>query len=239
MVVELATVQAQDVMTRTVVSVTDEADVREIARLLLQNRISAVPVVDGDGKLVGIISEGDLLHRVESGALRPASWWLQLFLLPEEQARKYVKTHGLRARDVMTRRLITADENTSLEAIADVLEAHRIKRVPIVRDRKLIGVVSRADLLRGLAARQTDTTPSVADRAIKEAIEKELAEAGVMARRVNIIVANGIVHIWGTVITPAEKEAVRVAVESTPGVKEVRDNVAALPPDERAYYWAV
>ena len=129
-----------------------------------------------------------------------------------------MKTHGHHAQDVMTRRVITVGEDASLEAIADVLEKHRIKRVPVVRDGRLIGIVSRADILHGLAAGQTDATPSIDDRTIKQAIEKELAKAGVMAQRVNIIVSGGIVHMWGTVMTPAEKEAVGVAAESVAGV---------------------
>jgi CBS domain-containing protein len=230
---------ARDVMTANVVAVAPETDVREIAKLLLENRISAVPVIDGEGRLVGIVSEGDLMRRPETGTMHPTPWWLWLLVLPEDQARKYVKTHGHHAREVMTSRLITIGENAPLEEIADVLERRRIKRVPVVRDGKLVGIVSRADLLRGLAARQAGTAFSIEDQAIKETIERELAEAGVMARRVKIIVSGGIVHIWGTVITPDEKDAVRVAVEGIPGVKEVRDNVVALPPDERAYYWTM
>jgi len=155
------------------------------------------------------------MRRPEARTVQHASWWLWLLLLPEEQARKCVKTHGHHAQDVMTRRVITVDEDASLEAIADVLEKHRIKQVPVVRDGRLIGIVSRADILHGLAAGQADATPSIDDLTIKQAIEKELVEAGVMAQRVNIIVSGGIVHMWGTVITPAEKEAVGVAADVT------------------------
>jgi CBS domain-containing protein len=231
--------QARDVMTTHVITVTPDTDVREIARRLIQNRISAVPVVDASEALVGVVSEGDLMRRQQSGMGHRHSWWLSLLLLPEELARKYVKTHGRHARDVMTNRVITVDEDASLEAIADLLEKRHIKRVPVLRHSKVIGIVSRADLLHGLAARQIDVSSSIDDRAIKEAIEKEMIRAGVMARRLNIVVSGGVVHLWGTVITPDEKEAARVAAENTPGVKSVRDNVHALPPDERASYWAV
>ena len=231
--------QAQDVMTRTVISVEADTDVGEIAKRLVENRISAVPVLDSSKKLVGIVSEGDLMRRPESGMDRRPSWWLSLILLPEEQARRYVKTHGRHARDVMTNRVITVDENTSLETVADVLEKHRIKRAPVIRDGIVVGIVSRADLLHGLIARQTGPGAPIEDRAIKHAIENALIDAGVMGRRLNIVVSGGVVHVWGTVITPDEKEAVRVSVENAPGVRGVRDNVTALPPDERAYYWAV
>jgi CBS domain-containing protein len=231
--------QARDVMTTVVVSVTPETDVRAIAKLLVENRISAVPVIEADGTLVGIVSEGDLMRRPESETVRPASWWLWLLLLPEEQARKYIKSHGHHAHDVMTRGVVTVSEDAPLEAIADVLERHRIKRVLVVREDKLVGLVSRANLLHGLVARQSAPVPTETDLTIKNKIEQEMAEAGVMAERVSIVVTGGVVHIWGTVITPAEKDAVRVAVEGVPGVKEIHNNLAALPPDERAYWWAV
>ena len=112
---------ARDVMTANVVAVAPETDVREIAKLLLENRISAVPVIDGEGRLVGIVSEGDLMRRPETGTMHPTPWWLWLLVLPEDQARKYVKTHGHHAREVMTSRLITIGENAPLEEIADVL----------------------------------------------------------------------------------------------------------------------
>jgi CBS domain-containing protein len=231
--------RARDIMTRHVITVEPETDVREIAKRLVDNRISAVPVVDAGGALVGIVSEGDLMRRPESEMESHPSWWLSLLLLPEEQARKYVKTHGRHARDVMTRRVITVDEDASLEAIADTLEKHRIKRVPVAREGKVMGIVSRADLLHGLVARQSDAGSSIDDRAIKKAIERALADAGVMGRCLNIVVSGGIVHLWGAVITPDEKEAVRVAAENASGVKGVRDHLHALPPDERAFYWAV
>lgn len=231
--------QARDVMTTAVVSVGPETEVKEIAKLLAANRISGVPVVNREGKLVGIVSEGDLMRRPETGTIHRSPWWLWILPLPEEQARKYVKTHGHHASEVMTRRVITVDEEASLESIADILEKHRIKRVPVMRDGTLVGIVSRADLLHGLSAWKVGSDPSINDRAIKQAIEDELNEAGVMTRRVKIVVCGGIVHLWGTVITPAEREAVHVAAESVAGVKALRDNVVALPPDERSYYWAV
>ena len=231
--------QARDVMTMNVITVAPDTDVRVIAKKLLENRISAVPVVDVAGRVVGVVSEGDLIRRPETGLERHPAWWLSFLLLPEEQAHKYVKTHGLHAQEIMTTHVITISEDDSLKAVADTLEKHRIKRVPVMRDGQLVGIVSRADLLHGLIARQASTHPSSDDRTVKVAIEKALADAGVMAQRVNIVVSGGVVHLWGTVITPDEKEAVRVAAENAPGVTSVRDDVQALPPDERAYWWAV
>ena len=125
---------AQDIMTTSVVTVDPDASVQEIAKRLVENRISAVPVVEPSGRVVGIVSEGDLMRRSESETEHRRSWWLSLLLLPDEKARAYVKAHGRRAGDVMTHRAITVTEDASLEEIAETLERHRIKRVPVVRD---------------------------------------------------------------------------------------------------------
>src|SRR3972149_2283575 len=152
---------AKDVMTTQVVTVSLDAPVAEIAKQLVQRRISAVPVVDADGRPVGIVSEGDLMRRPETGGERHPSWWLALVAEAETQDREYVKSHGGRARDVMTRDLVTVTEEASLEEIATLLEKHRIKRVPVVREGKLVGIVSRANLLQGIVARQCVPQPSI------------------------------------------------------------------------------
>ncbi len=193
--------QARDVMTTNVITVEPDTDVRDTARRLVENRIGAVPVVDRDGRLVGIVSEGDLTRRAESGTERQPSWWLSLLLLPEQKAINYVKTHGRRAEDVMTRPIVSVDDDASLEHIAEILERHRIKRVPVVHGDKLVGIVNRANLLHGLIARQTGTVASVDDRAIRATVEKTLSNIGVDRQSLNIVVSGGVVHMWGTVVT--------------------------------------
>ena len=220
--------QARDVMTTDVITVEPNTDVAETAKRLLDNRISALPVVEPDGRIVGIVSEGDLMQRSESETERKPSWWLSLLLPPERRAIDYVKAHGRRTGDVMTRQVITVNEDASLEDIAELLERHRIKRVPVMRGDRLVGIVSRANLLHGLVAGRNES-PSADDRKLKAAVEKNLSEAGVRAQLLNIVVSGGVVHVWGVVVTPAEKTAVRAAVESVPGVKEIRANVDALP----------
>jgi len=221
--------QARDVMTTQVITVAPDTDVREIAKRLLESGISAVPVVERDGRIIGIVSEGDLMRRSESDTERRSSWWLSLLLLPEQKAIDYVKTHGHRAADVMTRQVITANDDASLEEVAEILEKHRIKRVPVVRSDKLVGIVSRANLLHGLVARQSGAKPSMEDREVKAALEKNLAGAGVRTQLLNVVVSGGVVHVWGVVVTPEEQAAVLVAAEDAPGVKEIRANVDVLP----------
>ena len=221
--------QVRDVMTTRVITVGPDTEVAEIARCLLENRISAVPVVETDGRLLGIVSEGDLMQRSESGTEHRPSWWLSLLLLPERRATNYLKTHGRRAQEVMTRTLITARDDASLEEIAEVLEKHRIKRVPVIREGKLVGIVSRADLLHGLIARQTGVSPSIDDRKIKATIQKNLSDAGVRIQLLNVVVSDGVARIWGVVTTREEQAAVQVAAEGAPGVKEICANIHVLP----------
>jgi CBS domain-containing protein len=230
-------VQASDIMTTPVVTVTPDTTVRDTAKCLLDNRISGVPVVDRAGKLVGIISEGDLMRRPESGTERRPSWWLSLFSDAETQARTFVKRHGGRVADVMTRQVVTIDEDTSLEDVADTLEKNRIKRVPVLRNGKLIGIVSRADLLHGLVARRDAASVSADDRTIKQALSAALDQAQIDRRLVKVVVAGGVVRIWGVVDTQEQKEALRVAAETAPGVKAAHLNVDTVPASARAVMW--
>lgn len=230
--------QAKDVMTKNVVAVRPDSDVRTIARRLIERGISAVPVVDGSGHLVGIVSEGDLLRRADSGTERRPSWWLRLLAGPEDRARDYVKSHAMRAEDVMTRDVITVAEDAPLHEIATILERQHIKRVPVVCDGQVVGIVSRANLLHGLASGAMTCAVSLSDSQLREALEKAMAEAGVRTDFMNIVVADGAVHLWGAMESEAEKQAARVAAENLPGVKGVRDETSVFPASVRAMMWA-
>ncbi|QOR38145.1 CBS domain-containing protein [Billgrantia diversa] len=223
--------QAVDVMTAKVITVSPDADVREIARLLLENNISAVPVVGESDEILGIVSEGDLMRRVENDEGRQKSWWLRIFA-GGSSASEYVKSHARRASEIMTRDPITISEDEPLHRVAKLLEKHHIKRVPVVRNGKLVGIVSRANLLRGFSATAPDTeTPVTADdREIRDAILKEVDKhTGVWVDRINVIVTEGVVQVWGLVESQEEKKAVQVAAENTPGVKSVENNLGMMP----------
>ncbi|ESR27447.1 CBS domain-containing protein [Lutibaculum baratangense] len=230
--------QVKDVMQRPVVTVSPATTVREIAELLLEKRISAVPVVDEAGQVQGIVSEGDLMRRPETGTERHPSWWLDLFTTRAERPADFIKSHGMLAREVMTRNVVTVDEEASLEEVAAELERHRIKRVPVLRDAKLVGIVSRADLLRGIVSRKAGESPTVDDRELKRAVDRALGEAGVDTAFVSAVVTNGVVHLWGGVNTRQEKEAAGVAARSVPGVKDVQDEIGVFPPIVRSTMWA-
>lgn len=220
--------QARDVMTTQVVSVAPDTPVPEIARRLVENRISAV-TVESQGRLVGIVSEGDLMRRPESGTDRRATWWLSILSVGEEQAAEFVKSHGRLAQDVMTRQVLTVAEDTPLEAVATLLERHRIKRVPVVREGGVVGIVSRANLLHGLAAAKPAPEPSADDRTLRTRVLDVAKGCGANLVYVNAVVSGAVVQLWGGVESEVQKKAIRVAAESVPGVKAVEDHLWVIP----------
>jgi len=218
--------RAKDVMTTNVISVGPDTDVRTVARRLIERRISAVPVVDHEDRILGIVSEGDLMRRPESDTERHPSWWLALLAMPEEKARDYLKSHGLTAEDVMTREVITVAEDAPIGEVATLLERHRIKRVPVVHEGKIVGIVSRANLLHGLVSKEAAPAVASDDAGIREQVIAGMKAAGITEPYVDVVVAGGIVHVWGFVGSEAEKDAIRIAAETAPGVKTVQNNVA-------------
>jgi CBS-domain-containing membrane protein len=225
--------QAKDVMTTKVVTVRPDARVEHIAALLLERRISGVPVVEADGRLVGIVTEGDLMRRPELGTERHRGWWLRLFGDERERAAEYARAHGSRAADVMTRNVVTVTEETSLGEIARLLEERRIKRVPVLRDGKVVGIVSRANLLHALAARPVATAAErlVDDRSIRDAVVRVLEREDLATHGpLNVIVTNGVVELWGLVESEEERRAIRVAAETVPGVVALKDNLGRIRP---------
>ncbi len=221
--------QARDVMTTSVATIRQNATVREAAKLMLGRGVSALPVLDQKGQLVGIISEGDLVRRAELGTDQARSWWLRL-MSGESAAADYVKTHSTRVRDVMTRPVISVTEATPLEKIALLLEKHRIKRVPVIRSGQPVGIVSRADLVRRLAIAPPAKRSSLSDdRSLRRKVLKRLRESGVDDTYVNASVSGGALHLWGGVRSDAERQALRVAAEGVPGLRKVEDHTFVMP----------
>jgi len=223
--------KASDVMNTTVITVAPELDVATIASLLVDNGISAVPVVSPEGRLLGIVSEGDLIRRVESDTERRGSWWLEMFGSQEQRVRDFVKAHGRTATDVMTRDVVTAGPDTSLRDIAGLLEKHRIKRVPIVEDGQLLGIVSRANLVQVLASCLPDIAwPETDDRKLRDAVLQNLRKQPGHISLVNALAEEGVVSLWGMVPSEDERTAIRLAAEETPGVVAVKDNMSVGQP---------
>lgn len=224
--------KAADVMTRNVVTVSPESSVREVARLLLAHRISAVPVVDGSGELVGVVSEGDLMRRGEGAGRSRRSWWLEMMSSNEALADAYVRSHADKVGDVMTRKVVTAELGTSLAEIAARLEKNGIKRVPIVMDGKVVGIVSRANLLQAWASVAGDVgqVHGRGDLTIRDDLLGRLQEQNWTGTwPLNVIVHDGVVELWGVVESEAEKTGVRVVAEQTEGVRGVNDHLLVRP----------
>ena len=159
---------AIDVMTSAVVTVDENATVQAAAKLLLEHRISAVPVVDKDNRVIGMVSEGDLLHRAETGTEQRRSWWLEMMTSTNQLAAEYIKSHSAKVKDAMTCDVISVTEETAVADIAVLLETHRIKRVQVLRDRRLVGIVSRADLFHMLVSGGSKSTNEDRDRTIRD-----------------------------------------------------------------------
>lgn len=224
--------QAADVMTTNVITAQPNTGVWEIARLLLQHRISAVPVVDAKNRVLGIVSEGDLMRRAEGDTESRHSWWLEAISTTQDKAVDYIKTHGRKAEDVMTRSVLTVAEETPLQKIAGLLEKHHVKRVPVIRDGRLVGIVSRANLLHGLAAGGTESAnpSSFDDQAIRGKLLHVLSEeTGLNTASINVIVNDGVVQLWGLVGSTSEKKAAQIAAENTPGVKSIENHLGQVP----------
>ena len=222
--------KASDVMVSPVITVKPSSSVTEVAKTFLERRISAVPVVDDQGKLVGIISEGDLMHRSEAGTERQRPWWLRGLTENETLAAEYVKAHARKVADVMTRRVITASPETPLHEIAALLEKNAIKRVPIVKDGQLVGIVSRANLIQAVASAPKVSEIPLSDSTIRDKLlahlkERHWADTGLL----NVTVNDGVVNLWGMTNSDAERKAIRVAAEGIPGVRAVSDNMVKRP----------
>ena len=223
--------KASDVMVSNVITVGPDAYVPEVADLLLRNRISAVPVVGLNGEILGIVSEGDLLNRPESETVHRKSWWLEALTSKETLAADYVKSHSRKVTDVMTRDVVTASPESSVAKVAALLEKYCIKRVPIEKNGKIVGIVSRANLLQGLASMK-DKVPQARpdDSAIRDKVMAKLDNAHwTRPALLSVTVQDGTVDLWGIVDSPSEKKAVHVLAEVTPGVRAVNDNLMIRP----------
>ncbi len=217
--------KARDVMTTPVVTTKPTASVKDVAKLFLQRRISAVPVVDDTGKVVGIISESDLMRRAESGTEWQRPWWLTLMTGEQRLAEDYIKVHATKVADVMTSKVITATPDTPLEEIAGVLEKNGIKRVPVVHNGDLVGIVSRANLVQAMASRGSKLDVPISDAAIRDRLLKHLNTQ----RWLNVTVNDGVVDLWGLAASDAERNGIRIAAENVPGVRAVNDRMTVGP----------
>lgn len=221
--------KAMDVMVRDVVTVKPDDDVALAVRLLAEHDVSALPVVDDDDNVIGVISEADLLHREEIGTEKRRPWWLEAVTPASTLAGEFAKSHGRRVEEIMSSNIVSASEDTPLGEIATLLERHRIKRLPILRAGKLVGIVSRANLIQALASSQAHTgagSGAVSDRKIRlELLDRLDDQSWTDFGERNVIVRGGIVHLWGLVGSAEEHKALLALAEEVPGVVGVSDEM--------------
>jgi CBS domain-containing protein len=223
---------ASDLMTKDVMTVLPETSLADAARMMLARHVSGLPVVNAKGELVGMLTEGDLLRRTELGTDGGQPSWVKTFLMPSALASDYVRTHGRRVGEVMSETPATVSPSTSLTAVADVMRKKHFKRLPVVEDGRLVGVISRADLLGALEMKLIARAPGVhSDKAIADHILAELAsERWAPQSGIRVHVADSVVELEGVIFSDAERQAVRVIAENAPGVTAVNDHLVYVDP---------
>ena len=224
--------KAKDVMTSTVISVQPNATILQAARQMLQHHISGLPVITQSGEIVGILSEGDFLRRREIATERRHSRWLEFLMGPGKLAVEYAHSHGSKVAEVMTTEVHTVTEDTTLEDIVELMERRRIKRVPVMRGKEVVGMVTRSNLMRAMVSlARAEQKPANDDATIRETLLAEMQkESWAPAAMVNVVVRDGIVELWGVVIDERQREALKVAAENIPGVRAVKDHMVWLEP---------
>ncbi len=234
--------KARDVMTARVITIAPDASILEALQVMLQNRISGLPVVDTGGNLRGVVTEGDFLRRSETGTERKRPRWVEFVLGPGAVAKDYVHSHARRIDEIMTVDVQTVTEDTELGDVVALMEKRRVKRLPVMRGPKLVGIVSRANLLHALATLSRETAPAAntppantattnGDGAIRAAVLAEMERQSWAPRHmIDAVVHDGIVELWGTVIDPDQRDAARVVAETVPGVKAVKCHIVWVEP---------
>ena len=221
--------RAHQIMTRDVITVTPQTTIAEAANIMLGTHISGLPVTDAYGKLVGIVSERDLLRPSETGTGRKRPAWLQFFLGPGVVAADFVRERGRKIENVMTQDLVTATEETPLEDLVRLMEKKSVKRLPVMRGDKLAGIVTRSNLLQAVACMAHEIPdPTADDDHIRERITRAVASTDWRPIGFEVTVRNGVVHLHGLITSDKARQAPIIAAENTPGVKEVHDHLCLI-----------
>ena len=228
--------KAQDIMTREVVTVAPHTSVPDIAAIMVEKHISGAPVLTDSGEIIGLVSQTDLLHRAEIGTERESrrKWWLGNLADANALAREYAKAHGLKAQDVMSRYVISVRDDADLRDVADILDTHRIKRVPVLQAGRLVGIITRSDLVRALSQVQISKSLKKVDNAIlhKAVQERIRAQPWVNESYISVTVDDGLVELWGVVDTVDQHSALRALVEETDGVRRLEDKISVGVPSK-------
>jgi CBS domain-containing protein len=228
--------RVRDVMTYGAIGVPETATLAEAIETMLRSRVSALFVFDADHALVGVLSEGDLLRRAELGTEKRRPRWLEFLLSGGRLAESYTHTHGRKVGEIMTSKVVTVSEDADLSEVVDLMMHRHIKRLPVLRDEAVVGVISRSDLLKGLFASLPKAEAGHPDAEIKASIQAELDKLGWAPRAsIRVDVANGAVTYEGAVIDERLRSGLKVIAENTPGVTEVHDHMCWIEPNSGFY----
>jgi CBS domain-containing protein len=228
--------RAHQIMTRQVITVGPDTTIVEAAGLMLQNHVSGLPVLDAGGKLIGIVSEGDFIRRAEIGTQRKRSQWLRFLLGPGGAATDFVHERGRKVGEVMTPDPFTVTEDAPLEDIVELMEKNHVKRLPVMRGDRVVGIVSRSNLLQAVAGLARDVPdPTADDYHIRDRIIAAIEKNDWMPFGLNVIVRNGVVHLNGVITEERSRQAAIVAAEDVAGVKEVHDHLCWVEPMSGMY----
>lgn len=225
--------QVADVMTRNVISVTPNTTLSEAIDTMVRSHVSGLPVIADDGRLVGILTEGDLLRRAELGTQEPRANWFTAFFKAGHLAQTYAQSHGRRVDEIMTPDVVAIAPNARLEEAVRLMKQHDIKRLPVINDGRVVGLLSRADLVRTLAEflRTPYEEPPASDDSIRAAIEAELkAQPWAPVATVRVKVRDGQVELCGAITDESLRNAIRIIAENAPGVRSVLDNINWIEP---------
>ena len=216
--------KVEEIMTKDVIAVAPKTPIHEAARLMVDHGVSGLPVVDDDGNVVGIVSEGDLILREKPRERMP--WWKAFFGDAERLAVQYQKAHGTTVGEVMTRSLITVSPGFPIESVALILDQRRIRRVPVIADGQLVGIVSRGDLIKALAKAPAPAAAQPSDNRLVQEMSARLAEEPWISNHGIVVQAkDGVLSLWGLVLTEAEKSAVETMARSIEGAKGIESHL--------------
>ncbi len=222
---------AADVMSKTPLAIRGDAPLAQALRLMLDNHVSGLPVIDEASRPVGILTEGDLLRRAELGTAGAKPGFLRMFFTPDRLAGDYVLTHGRRISELMTTPVVSVEETTPLDEVAVLMRKHRVRRLPVTRNGALVGIVSRADMIRALFNNLEKPAGDLGDDAIRERIEAEFDSQPLLLRRsVSVSVTGGAVDLDGVVFDMRQRDAAQVVAENVPGVKSVENRIVVVDP---------
>jgi CBS domain-containing protein len=224
--------RVKDVMTTKIICVSPQNTVADAIRLMVGRHISGLPVVDEAGRLIGVLSEGDLLRRIEIGTTRPVHW-LEYMFRPGHLAEVYKETHGRKVAEIMSTDVCSIDQNLPLEAAVTLMQKRCIKRLPVMDGDKLVGIITRADFIRALGTfvTEADEKHPASDREIQKSIMAELSSQSWAPKgTIEVDVRDGVVQVRGAIGDERQRDAIKVAVENVPGVREVHDHMIWIDP---------